>query len=137
MTLPVDDQSLAELIGSLATSIPNLVRDELELLRTQLAFALRRLRSASAFLVVATALAMGTVLLLVAAAVSGLSMYLTSFGIAAPAAVAIASLIVAILAGLMAAAFILAAGQEMRRAGAAVEQGIDAIGGASTKEKSE
>lgn len=75
MVKPTEDQSLAELIVSLAGRIPALVRDELTLLQSQLAFVLGRVQTASALLVVALALVISTVMLLVAAAVSGLAVF--------------------------------------------------------------
>ena len=137
MTRPVEEQSLAELIAGLASSIPRLLRDEVELLRSKLAFALRRMQAASGLLVVATALTMAAVLLMVAAAVSGLSLYLISLRIAPAAAVAIASLVAALISGALAATFVFTAGKELRRASAAVEQGIDAISGGLVREKVE
>lgn len=129
MSRPLEDQSLAELLGSLSGSIPNLVRDELELLRTQLRFVLTRLQAASILLVVAIALVMATVTLLVAAAVSGLTMYLIRAGFEPAAAVALAALVVAVGAGIIATVLVASANGEFRRAEAAVGQGMDAVVG--------
>lgn len=136
MNRPVEDQSLAELLASLASSIPNLVRDELELLRSQLAYAVARLQAASALLVVATALVMATVTLLVAAAVSGLTILFVSLGFEPAAAVALAALVVAILAGAFAAMLVIGARGEFRRAQAAIGQSIDAVAGNTSAEES-
>lgn len=134
MSRPVEDQSLAELLSSLAASIPNLVRDEIELLRRQLRYAVSRLQAASALLVVATALMMATVILLVAAAVSGLTLYFVSIGLQPAAAVALAALAVAALSGVLAGVLILGASGEFRRAQAAVGQGVEAVAGTRSEE---
>ena len=96
MPPPVEDQSHVALLGSLTSSVPHLVHDELELLRRQLAFALARLQAASALLVVTVALAVAVILLLGAAAVSALTILFVTLGLAPTVAVALASLSAAV-----------------------------------------
>jgi hypothetical protein len=133
MSPPVGDQSLAELLGSLTSSIPHLVRDEVELLRRQLAFALARIQAASAFLVIAVALAVAIVLLLGVAAVSALTILFVSMGLTPPVAVALASLAAAVVASIVAALLLIGARGELRRAQAAIGQSIDAVTGNATE----
>jgi hypothetical protein len=123
-----------ELLGGLSSSIPNLVRDELELLRAQLGFVLARLQAASLLLVVAISLVMATVMLLVAAAVSGLTMYIIHLGLEPAAAVAVATLVIAVTAGIVAAALVIGANGEFRRAEAAIEQSMDAVARGRSRE---
>ena len=135
MTRPVEDQSLAELLASLATSIPKLVRDELELLKAQLAQVLSRAQSASALLVIATALTIAAVMLLVTAGVSGLVMLFASLGLTLAPAVALASLAAALVSGAIAAMLVLGAGTELRRARQTIERSLDAVTGATASEE--
>jgi hypothetical protein len=129
----VHDQSLAELLGDLAASIPNLVRDELELLRRQLGFAISRLQAASALLVVATALTMATVILMMVAAVGGLTIYIISVGLEPAAAVSLAALAVAVLSGATAAILIIGARGEFRRAQTVIGQSVEAVTGSRSE----
>jgi ABC-type bacteriocin/lantibiotic exporter with double-glycine peptidase domain len=129
----VHDQSLAELLGDLAGSIPNLVRDELELLRRQLGFAISRLQAASALLVVATALTMATVILMMVAAVGGLTIYIISVGLEPAAAVSLAALAVAVLSGATAAILIIGARGEFRRAQTVIGQSVEAVTGSRSE----
>ena len=129
MPPPVEDQSLVDLLGSLTSSVPHLVRDELELLRRQLAFALARLQAASALLVITVALAVAVVLLLGAATVSALTILFVSLGLAPSVAVALASLSAAVAAAVIATRLLLGARAELRRAQAAIGQSIDAVTG--------
>jgi hypothetical protein len=133
MSPPVGDQSLAELLGSLTSSIPHLVRDEVELLRRQLAFALARIQAASALLVIAVALAVAIVLLLGVAAVSALTILFVSMGLTPPVAVALASLAAAGVASIVATLLLIGARGELRRAQAAIGQSIDAVTGNATE----
>ena len=133
MSPPVGDQSLAELLGSLTSSIPHLVRDEVELLRRQLAFALARIQAASALLVIAVALAVAVVLLLGVAAVSALTILFVSMGLTPPVAVALASLAAAGVASIVATLLLIGARGELRRAQAAIGQSIDAVTGNATE----
>jgi hypothetical protein len=133
MSPPVGDQSLAELLGSLTSSIPHLVRDEVELLRRQLAFALARIQAASALLVIAVALAVAIVLLLGVAAVSALTILFVSMGLTPPVAVALASLAAAVVASIVATLLLIGARGELRRAQAAIGQSIDAVTGNATE----
>ena len=135
MTRPVEDQSLPELLASLATSIPKLVRDELELLKAQLAQVLSRAQSASALLVIATALTIAAVMLLVTAGVSGLVMLFASLGLTPAPAVALASLAAALVSGAIAAMLVLGAGTELRRARQTIERSLDAVTGATASEE--
>jgi hypothetical protein len=135
MTRPVEEQSLAELFGSLASSIPNLVRDELELLKAQLVFALARLQTASALLVIATAFVMTTVTLVVVAGVSGLTVLFVSIGLEPAAAVAIAALAVATMAGAITVVLVIGARQQLVRAQAAMSRGLDAVSGRIAEEE--
>ena len=129
MSRPVQDQSLVELLGELAGSIPNLVRDELELLRRQLNLAVSRLQAASGLLVVASALVMATVMLLVVALVSALAMYLISLGFEPAGAVALSASAVALLSGATAAVLMIGASGELRRARSALGQSVEAVAG--------
>jgi len=129
MPPPGQDQSLVDLLGSLSSSIPHLVRDELELLRRQLAYALARLQAASALLVITVALAVAVVLLLGAAAVSALTILFISLGLAPTVAVALASLSAALAASVVAILLLLGVRAELRRAQAAIGQSIDAVTG--------
>jgi hypothetical protein len=135
MTRPIEEQSLTELFGSLASSIPNLVRDELELLKAQLVFALARLQTASALLVIATALVMAIVTLLVVAAVSGLTVLFVSIGLEPAAAVACAALAVATIACAITVALIIGARQQLVRAQTAMSRGLDAVSGRIAEEE--
>ena len=130
MRAPSDDRSLAELLASLAESIPLLMRDEFELLKAQLAFAFGRLGSASALLVGATGFAIGTTLLLMAAVVGGLTMVFLWAGLASVPAVALASLASGAISALLTAWFVVAARAELRRAQLAMERCIEAATGA-------
>lgn len=135
MTRPVEDQSLAELLASLASSIPKLVRDELELMKAQLAQVLSRTQSASALIVVATALTVAAVMLLVTAGVSGLVMLFASLGLTLAPAVALASLAAALVSATIAALLVVGAGAELRRAQQTIERGLDAVTGVAVAEK--
>jgi hypothetical protein len=134
MSRAIEDQSLAELLGNLSSSIPDLVRDELELVRAQLRFVLSRLQMASVLLVAAMALVMATAILLVTAAVSGLTIYFIHVGFDAAAAVALAALVVATGAGLIAAMLVVRANGEFHRARAAIDQSKGALAGERSKE---
>jgi hypothetical protein len=133
MRAPPDDRSLAELLASLAESIPLLLRDEFELLKAQLAFAFGRLGSASALLVGATGFAIGTTLLLMAAVVAGLTMVFLWAGLASVPAVALASLASGAISALVTVLFIVAARAELRRAQLAMERSIEAAAGTSNQ----
>ena len=129
MRAPSDDRSLAELLASLAESIPLLMRDEFELLKAQLAFAFGRLGSASALLVGATGFAIGTTLLVMAAVVAGLTMVFLWAGLASVPAVALASLASGAVSALLTVWFVVAARAELRRAQLAMERSIEAATG--------
>ena len=130
MRAPSDDRSLAELLASLAESIPLLMRDEFELLKAQLAFAFGRLGSASALLVGATGFAIGTTLLLMAAVVGGLTMVFLWAGLASVPAVALASLASGAISAVVTVWFVVAARAELRRAQLVMERSIEAATGA-------
>lgn len=135
MTRPVEEQSLAELLASLASSIPKLVHDELELLKAQLAQVLSRTQSASALIVIATALTVAAVMLIVTAGVSGLVMLFASLGLTLAPAVALASLAAALVSAAIAALLVVGAGTELRRARQTIERGLDAVTGATAPEE--
>jgi hypothetical protein len=135
MNRPPEDQSLMELLAALTSSIPNLMRDEFDLLKVQLQYVLVRLQAASSLVVVATALAFGAVTLLIAAAVGGAALLLMSLGLEGSAAVTLASLAIALLAALLAAALVLAARSEISRARSALGRSIEAVVGADEKQE--
>lgn len=135
MAKPLEDQSLAELITSLASTIPTLIRNELTLLQSQLAFVLARVRTATSLLVVALALAISTVMLLVTAAVSGLALLFLSRGLDPAAAVAVAATCIAIASGVLAGALLIGVRRQFLAAQRTVEQSYDAVSGHAKGER--
>lgn len=129
MSRPLEEQSLVELLTGLATGIPKLFRDELDLLKGELALALARLQAASALLVVAAAFMAAAIMLAMAAAVGGLAILLIGAGLPVSAAVTLASLAAALFGLVLAAGFALAARGELHRARTAVDAGVAALRG--------
>lgn len=136
MSRPLDEQTLAELIGELANSIPTLLRDEVELLKSQLRFALARIQEGAGLLVVAVALVVATTMLLVAAAVGGIAVGLMELGLAPPVATTVATLIMAVVSAALALVLVLAARSAFQRAQQTIAQRLDAVSGknASTEQ---
>lgn len=137
MSRPLDEQTLAELIGELANSIPTLLRDEVELLKSQLRFALARIQEGAGLLVVAVALVVATTMLLVAAAVGGIAVGLMGLGLAPPVATTVATLIMAVVSAALALVLVLAARNAFQSAQQTIAQRLDAVSGKSASASTE
>lgn len=127
MVSPMDDRSLLELLASLGTEVPELIRKEIELVRQEAKRALDRTQGAAALLVLATAFALATVTLLLLAGVSGLATLLVTFGFSIPAAVSLAALAVGVAGAIAAAALVALAMHNLRRARSALGESVDAL----------
>ena len=97
--LPTSQKSLGELFGDLSTQISALVRQEVQLAKTEITGKIAALAIGAAFLAVAAVMGLGAFLVILAAAVAALSLILPVW--AAALIVAVVLLIVAGVAALM------------------------------------
>ena len=97
--LPASQKSLGELFGDLSTQISALVRQEVQLAKTEITGKIAGLAVGAAFLAVAAVMGLGAFLVILAAAVAALALVLPVW--AAALVVAVVLLIIAGVAALL------------------------------------
>jgi hypothetical protein len=122
-----DDRSLLELLASLGTDVPELIRKEIELLRQEAKRALERTQGAAALLVLATAFTLATVSLLLLAGVSALASVLVASGFDLPTAVSLAALAVGIAGAIVAAVLVALAIHNLREARSSIRESVGVL----------
>lgn len=101
-----NQRGIADLIGDLANDITGLFRKEVQLAKTEASEKVEQVIEASQGLAIGGVLAIGAVGVLLAAVVGGVSALLISFGMAEATAEFVAALVVAVVVGAIAWAFI-------------------------------
>lgn len=97
--LPASQKSLGELFGDLSAQVSALVRQEVQLAKTEITGKIAGLAVGAVFLVVAALMGLGAFLVLLAAAVAALSLVLPTW--AAALIVAVVLLVIAGVAALL------------------------------------